>query len=110
MIGVIFNYLSEIVEVRVDGTNVFFRTSQSPIFATIEGLRIEKSGVIKEFPDLKDNPEWKNIAIERFKEKIKSYNTEMERVKYIIEDLNKYGYVPLYYQRQGHRPVKLNKN
>jgi hypothetical protein len=107
MIGLIFKFASELVEVRVEGINVYFRTSQLQRFATIDGLKLDKSGVIKEFPDLKDNEEWKKIAVERFKEKIKSYNTEMERADYIIEDLKKFGYKPLYRQRQGFRVERL---
>ena len=107
MIGVIFTFGSEVIEIRVDGINVTFRTAQAPGFTTIEGLRLEKVGVIKEFPDLKDNENWQNIARERFKEKIKTLNTEKERVDYIVEDLKKFGYVATHLQRQGHRPVRL---
>lgn len=107
MIGVIFNYCSEIVEVRVDGNRCLFRTAQSQMFSDIDGIKLDKSGVIKEFPELKDNPEWQKIARENFKEKIKNMNSEEERIKYVIEDLSKYGYKPLYMQKQGFRPVKL---
>lgn len=107
MIGVIFQFGTEIIEVRVKDNNVFFRTSNSPNFADIDGLKLEKSGVLKEFPDLKDKDDWQKQARERFKNKMRKYNTEEERIKYIIEDLNKFGYQPLYLQKQGFRPKKF---
>jgi hypothetical protein len=107
MIGIIFSFGSEIVEVRIQDSNCFFRTSQLQRFATIEGLKLDKEGTIKEFPDLEGNEDWNKIAIGRFKEKMKSLKSEQEQAKYIIEDLSKYGYVPKYMQRAGFRPVKL---
>lgn len=107
MIGVIFQFGSEIVEVRVKDNNVFFRNSNSPTFGDIDGMKLDKSGTVKEFPDLKDNTDWQRIARERFKEKIRGFDTEEARIKYIIEDLQKFGYIPRYIQRQGFRPRKL---
>ena len=108
MIGLIFQLGPEIVEVRVDNNNILFRNNApNGMFTTIEGLKLSKVGVIREFPDLKDNNDWQNIARGRFKEKIKNMNTEMEKANYIIEDLKKYGYKPMYRQRQGFRPEKL---
>jgi hypothetical protein len=109
MIGVIFQFGNQIVEVRVNDLNCLFRVSSQygGAFVTIDQLRLEKNGVVKEFPDLKENTEWKKIAIERFKEKLKNYKTEEERINYVIEDLKKFGYVPLYKQKNGHRPEKI---
>jgi len=107
MIGIIFVLGSETIEVRIQNSNVYFRTAQLQQFVDIGGLKLDKAGVIKEFPDLKDNKEWKEEVIKRFKEKIKKMKTETERVKYVIEDLSKHGYVPKYIQRAGFRPVKL---
>jgi len=107
MIGVIFQYGSEVVEVRIMEDKVYFRTTQSPQFADISGIKLNKGGVLKEFPDLKDNDEWASIARERFKEKIKQMKTEEERVQYVIDDLTKYGYKATHLQKAGFRPVKL---
>ena len=108
MIGVIFQFGSDIVEVRVDGFNVLFRTQQfGGAFAPIDGLNISHAGVIKEFPDLDNNPDWKKEAINRFKEKIKLYATEKDRMDYIIQDLKRYGYIPLYWQEKGFRVKRL---
>ena len=73
----------------------------------IEGIKLEKAGCIKEHPDLKENNNWKDETIKRFKQKIKDYETEKQRMKYIISDLTKHDYKPLYYQQQGHRPIKI---
>ena len=109
MIGVRFQYGSENIDVGISNSNVFFRTSSSPQFATIEGLRLDKKGVEKEFPDLKDNENWRLEAIKRFKEKIKSFENENKQIQYIIDDLSKFGYIPLYLLKDGYRPIKLKK-
>ena len=108
MIGLIFQLGPEIVEVRVDNNNILFRNNATNgMFATIDNIKLNKLGVIKEHPDLKDNEDWQNIARERFKEKINNMKTEMERADYIIEDLKKFGYKPLYRQRKGFRVERL---
>jgi hypothetical protein len=107
MIGVIFSFGEDTIEVRVIDKQVLFRTSQVHQFADIGGIRLDKAGTIKEFPDLKDNEDWNKIAKERFKEKINKMKTEKERVQYLIDDLTKFGYKPEYLQKQGFRPIKL---
>ena len=107
MIGLLFDYFGEVVEVRIKDKNVFFRTSQFQRFATIEGIKINKSGALKEHPDLKDREDWKSETIKRFREKINKMKTEEEIYEYIKEDLRKFGYKPLIKQRQGFRPTKL---
>lgn len=107
-IGMVFQFGNEFIEVKVENANCFFRTTAfDGVFVPIEGLKLSKSGTIKEFPDLKGNEDWKKEAIKRFKEKLKSYKTEIEQAEYIIEDLKKFGYVPKYIQRSGHRQKEL---
>ena len=107
MIGIIFEYINEKVEVRIKGNGCFFRTSQFMRFVPIDALKLDKKGAIKEHPDLKDDDDWRKKTIERFKEKLKKMNNEKKIADYIINDLSKYGYKPLYYQESGHRPKKL---
>jgi uncharacterized protein YfcZ (UPF0381/DUF406 family) len=107
MIGIIFQQGTDVIEVRVQDLNLFFRTSQNQQFADITGIRLDKEGCIKEFPELKDNENWKEETIKRLKEKLKAMETEKERAKYIISDLNKHGYIPKFWQQSGYRPVKL---
>jgi len=109
MIGIIFDYTGEKIEVRVKDDLVLFRTSSFPSFTSINGLKLDKKGVIEEFPDLKDKENWKEEATKRFKEKIKQMKSEEERIQYIIKDLTKYGYKPLFLQKEGFRPIKLYK-
>lgn len=107
-VGLIFQFGSDIIEVRINGNHILFRTNQtSGMFATIENLQLNYNGVIKEHPDLKDKDNWKEEAIKRFKEKIKNMTTEIEKVKYVVEDLQKFGYKPLYKQREGFRVEKV---
>ena len=107
MIGIIFKFGTEIVEVRVKGNEVFFRTPKSPGFGDIDGLKLNKVGVLREFPDLKDKDDWQKQARERFKNKIKQMKTEREKAEYIKEDLKKYGYEPYAEQIEGFRPKRL---
>ncbi len=107
-VGLVFQFGSEYIEVRINGNHILFRTAQTMgMFATIDNIRLNQGGVIKEFPDLKDNPDWNNEALKRFKEKIRNMTTEIEKVKYIKEDLTKFGYTPMYQQREGFRIEKL---
>jgi GTP1/Obg family GTP-binding protein len=107
-VGLIFQFGTEYVEVRINGNHVLFRTAQTMgMFATIDNIKLNYNGVVKEHPDLKDKDNWNEEAIKRFKDKIKSMTSEMEKVKYIRNDLQKFGYVPVVMQREGFRPEKL---
>jgi len=108
MIGAIFKFGNETIEVRVVDTQVLFRTSTfGGMFTDISGLKLDKKGAIEENPELKDNPNWKEETIKIFKEKIKKMESEKERIQYIISDLTKYGYKPMYLQKAGFRPIKI---
>jgi len=74
---------------------------------TLEGLKFSKAGVLIEFPDLKNNKEWKEIAINRLKEHIKSIPIEEHKLNYVKAELIKHGYVPMFKQRAGFRPKNL---
>ena len=105
MIKGTFEFAKERADVIVDGNNLLFYDSNG-MMTTIDGLRIDKTGVIKEFPDLENDDDWKKKAIERLKEHIKEIKTETETLDYVKEELEKFGWVPLYKQRAGHRPAK----
>ena len=107
-IGVVFQYMGEIVEVRIVNSTCQFKTGQfGGQYSPIEGLRLDKKGVLKEHPDLVDREDWREEAIKRFKDKIKGYTKEEEQMNYIINDLKKVGYIPLYLQQSGYRPRRL---
>ena len=108
MIEIMFRYVQDYVIVKIEGNSILFgNTAYGAMMASIDGMKLSQTGVIKEFPDLKDSPLWREEAIYRFKQKIKDMSGEEEISKYIIEDLKKYGYIPLYKQRAGFRKVKL---
>ena len=108
MIDIIFELNSSFIQVRVIDNTCYFRTGDyGGALVPIDQLKIDKSGSIKEHPDLKDDKEWKEKTIKRFKEKIRQLKSETERTKYVIDDLKKYGYVPKYMQRVGHRKIKI---
>ena len=89
MIGVIFEFGNQTVEVRIIEDKVLFRTSEFQNFGSIDNICLSKTGVVTEFPDLKGNDDWERIARERFKIKMKEYKSEMDRADYIIQDLKK---------------------
>jgi hypothetical protein len=104
MISAMFTFGTETVLVVVKGNDVTFgNTSYGAQMAPLKGLRLDKLGVAREFPNLKDNPAWREEAIKRFSEKIKTFTNETAVLDYIISDLRKYGYKPMYKQIQGHR-------
>lgn len=108
MIDIIFEFYGEIIFVRVDGHNIMFGSSNSGNkFGTIENLKLDYNGVTKQFPDLKENSEWKSEAIKRFKLHIASLTDEESIYKYIVSDLVKYGYKPKWKQRAGFRREKI---
>jgi hypothetical protein len=108
MIDIIFGMGTDLVLVRIDGNNVFFKNQSTyNSFMPIEGIHLSKAGVEKEFPDLKGNESWRTIAIQRFKDHIKGLNNEDKVSEYIQKDLQKHGYLPMYYKKGGHRTVKL---
>jgi hypothetical protein len=72
MIEIIFERGLELTLVVINGHTVRFgKQEERNILADIDGLRIDKEGVVKEFPDLKEDPDWRKKAINRFKNKIK---------------------------------------
>jgi hypothetical protein len=108
MIGLIFRFASDVVEVRISGNQVLFRSSaQGSQYATIDGLQLNYQGVIREFPELKDSPEWKSEAIAKFKDKVKELSDETKIAHYVTEDLTKFGYVLIARQKQGHRVERI---
>ena len=87
MIQLMFRFANEKILVVIDGNDIKFGSTQyGAQLASIEGLKLDYQGVIKEFPELEDRDDWREEAIKRFKEKIKSFDTEEERGVYIVED------------------------
>jgi len=75
----------------------------------LERLRLSKSGILEEHPDLKDHtyPEMCAEAIRRFKVLLWGMDSE-ERIKeYVIKELNKYGYKLIKIEQEGFRPQKV---
>lgn len=111
MIGIIFQFGGEVVETRINGTNIQFKTSvYGSQFVPFEQLYLSKEGVIKEFPDLENDDMWRQKAIQRFKDEMSKLGNENKIADYLIKDLQKYGYIPKYRQKQGFRVEVLNAN
>lgn len=109
MIEVLMKLGGEAVLLRVKGNDVqFANTLYGAFMAPIEGLKLSQAGTIKEFPELKDNPNWRIEAIAKFKDKIRDLQSEEKVSQYLIEDLRKWGYQPMWKQKAGFRkePIK----
>ena len=102
-----FKLGGEIIEVIIDADNTMFRDTSSGTTTTIHGLKLSKAGVMKEHPDLKDDQEWREKAINRLKEHIKKFKTENQKINYVKDELIKHGYTPMFKQRAGFRPQKF---
>ena len=108
MIELIFELGSEVVLVKIEGHKILFgNTSYGAQMADISGLKLDYNGVCREFPDLELEFNWKEQAIERFKEKIKEMKTEDEICNYIIIELEKQGYKAKKKRRDGFRPINF---
>ena len=103
MIGIIFQFGNKNIEVVVDGEKCLFRAGEFGGLVPIDNLKLSYQGVCREFPDLEVRKDWREEAIKRFKEKMKAFKTEEERVDYVVNDLKKFGYIPLYAQKNGFR-------
>lgn len=109
MIEVVFDFAGERIGVYVIGNTIKFQTKQyGGMESPIEGLKLDRKGVEKEHPDLIGKDNWREEAIKRFKEKITSYPTEMERIMYVVNDLSRFGYVPMFLVQAGYRVKKYN--
>ena len=105
MICLLFDHFQEKVLVEINGNNVWLSsTTQGPVKAKIDNIKINYKGVVKEFPDLENKDDWREEAIKRFKLKIQSMANEEQVARYLIDDLKKHGYIPLYKQKPGFRP------
>lgn len=104
MIIGLFQLGGDQVEVIIDKDNTMFRDTSSGTTTTIHGLQLNKPGVMKEHPDLKDNEDWRKIAIERLKQHMKKISSEDAKINYVKNELTKHGYTPMFKQKAGWRP------
>lgn len=114
MIGVSLQNGLKTMQIVVNGNEVLFGESRGAgmvHMAKIEGLKLDYQGIIKEFPDLAILPyeEARLEASKRFRNKICSFKTEEERIKYIIKDLKNYGWEAKQIIRPGFREQKVKK-
>lgn len=108
MIDLIFKQANEIVLVRIIGRKILFgSTVYGAKMADISGLKLDFQGTIREFPDLKDDLQWREKAIQRFKEHILKIGNEDKIADYIVYELRNKGYVPQLKQKTGFRPQKI---
>ena len=108
MIDLIFHHASEVVIVRINGHSITFGSTMfGAKMADISGLRLDFNGTIREFPDLKDDLNWREKAIERFRKHIETLKDEDKIADYIIYELRNKGYQPRLKQKPGFRPARI---
>ena len=107
MIKGTFRLGGDLIDAVIRDKELLFYDTATGVMTTVEGLRISKAGVLKEHPDLKTNPDWKKISLDRLKDHIRKFNTEMARLNYVKEELTKFGYEAKYLQKAGWRPQKF---
>ncbi len=105
-----FKLAGDIIDVVVKGNELLFMDIGSGMITPVTGLKFSKAGVLLEHPDLKDSPDWKKIAIKRLTTHMNNMKTEFDKLVYVRDELGKYGYECLHYQRAGHRPQKFKEN
>jgi|25_taG_2_1085351.scaffolds.fasta_scaffold49445_3 uncharacterized protein (UPF0128 family) len=112
MIDLMLRRGGDIILITIKGKQLYFARNQGGYFykTTIDGLKFSVAGVLKQFPDLEDkeNQEILKIGKERFKDHIRGMKSEEEIKNYLIEDLKKHGYMAMFYQRKGFRPIKCH--
>lgn len=81
----------------------------TPFYAPIDKKIFVYSGILKEYPDLKDKTEAeaRTIAEGRLKEKVSNMKTEEEIYQYVISELRMHGSIPFMRQRLGFRPEPI---
>jgi len=111
MILCTFQKGTDVIVIKVSGRSVTFNrmVGKHAMYTTIEGLQLNPSTIVEEFPDLKGKEifEIKKEGIKRFKEHLQKMNSENDIMDYLHDDLKKHGYNFLMFQRQGWRPVRV---
>mgnify|MGYP001566531163 CR=1 FL=1 len=110
MIDLVFLKNKEFIGIKITGKFIQFCKIEKGyyVYAPIDGLQLDINGILKEYPDLKglDNLSIKKEAIKRFKEKIRSFDTEEQIMAYLKNDLRKHNYNFIGYHKKGFRFVK----
>lgn len=109
MIDLIFSHGTELILVKVKGSSILFgSTIYGAKMAPIDGIKLDYNGTIREFPDLKDDLDWREKAVQRFKDHISTFNGDEEKIaEYIVYELRTKGYLPKWKQKAGFRPVPI---
>ena len=98
------------VIVKVLGHNILFSNSTTNFqqYAPIEGIGLKKAGILKEHPDLEglEPGEMRIEAIKRFKEHIKTLETQDKIKEYVITEFKKMGYTLKMVHKEGFRTTK----
>ena len=99
----------QMIVVTIDGNTLAFTDVGESQMTTIEGIKLDRKGVEKEFPDLKGNPDWRAEAIKRFKDYFSKIEGEKNKMLYVVGELEKNGYTPNFWQKKGFRTQRFKR-
>jgi len=111
MRDLVFEFGTELVGIQINNKRIQFCKLQGGYYSysPIEGLKLSVSGILKEFPDLKDKTKevMRRIAMKRFKKHIEGLKKESDIQEYLKKDLAKHGYKLKYVKRPGFRRKRV---
>lgn len=111
MMVVSFKKDNSIGFLKIDNKQLYYGhiVKGTPIFVPIDKKIFVISGILKEYPELKDKTEdeMRTISEQRLKEKVMSMNSDEEVYQYVLKELRLHGSIPFMRQRSGFRPEKI---
>ena len=105
--GIMFEYRGETVELRYTDNNLLVRSSTYGSEFSYIYSSFDKDKVSNEFPELINDDDWRQKAYHKLLEKLNSYNTDDNKIKYLINELKPYGYIATHIIKQGHRVQRV---
>ena len=108
MIRLHFDFGGDRIMVEIKGKSLMFgNISKDNFMVPVDKLKLDHKGIIKEFPDLKNDSKWKDKAVKRFKSHVSNLKSEDERAEYVIDDLKHHGYKAKLKEKSGFRAKVL---
>lgn len=96
--------------IRLDGSTIMVGHQDygSLYYPVKNSFNYQKS--CEEYPEIEGKSSWREILEEILIVKLKNMKTTKSRVQYIINEMVKQGNTALYWQREGHRPQRIDGN
>ena len=102
--GILFEHFGSIIEIRYSGNDLITRSSEYGSNFNYIYTSFEHEKVIRQFPELEYDQEWRTKAYKKLVDIINTYKTDDDKIKYIIKELKPHGFVAKYVMKKGFRP------